>query len=174
MNYKKARGYLSQDEREYLFGIAKEASTIINVGIEYGASIHCFVEGSEPNTKIIAIDLIGADKFEGELDCAYEVESEYNIATHYYNETDLINVIFDTHNKKTVLFIKGNSNTIPIEQTADVIFIDGCHHGKCIQNDIDKYSQLAGCKSAVTRKPLGPKYFAAVQFFRSSNTDLSR
>ena len=63
MNYKIARGYLSSNERQYLYELAKEAATIINVGIEYGASIFAFVEGSKQHTKIIAIDLIGNDKF---------------------------------------------------------------------------------------------------------------
>lgn len=143
MSYLKARGYLKPDERELLYNLASEASTVINVGVEYGASVHALVEGSKMHTKIIAIDLIGADKLEGELDCVTEHEDEYNIATHEMNGFDLIDVVFGTHNEKVVLFIRGNSNTIPIEQTADLIFIDGGHTEECVKNDIEKYAPLA-------------------------------
>ena len=45
MTYQKTRGYLSPDERQLLFEMAKEATTIINVGVEYGSSVVCFAEG---------------------------------------------------------------------------------------------------------------------------------
>ena len=143
MNYKKARGYLKPDERQLLFDLAKEAETIIDVGVEYGASIFALVEGSKPHTKIIAIDLIGADKFEGKLDCEVQYETEYNIVEHKEKGIDLIKDIFNFYPHKTVLFIDGNSNTIPLETEADLIFIDGGHWSPVIENDIAKYSQLA-------------------------------
>lgn len=129
MNYKKARGYLSEKEREYLFDIAKESRAIINVGVQYGASVHCFKEGN-PNATIIAIDLDGNKDFEGNLD--YVLIENDPITNATINE-------FENY----VIFVKGNSNTIEIDVTADVIFIDGCHWGECLQNDIEKYSALA-------------------------------
>lgn len=143
MNYKKARGYLSPDERQLLFDLAKEATTILNVGVEYGASIHALVEGSKPHTKIIAIDLIGADKFEGKLDCEIVYLDEYNIVSHLEQGIDLIKDALEAHSQKTLVFIAGNSNTIPLETKADLIFIDGGHWSPVIENDIAKYSQLA-------------------------------
>lgn len=142
MNYKKARGYLSPNERQFLFEMAQNSETIINVGVEYGASIFCFAEGSNSQTKIIAMDLVGAEKFDGILNCETAYLDEYNIALQKNKESDLINETIDSALQKIVVFIKGDSNTIPIETKADLIFIDGCHWGKCFQNDIDKYSAL--------------------------------
>ena len=142
MNYKKARGYLSQSERQFLFEIASKSKTIINVGVEYGASIACFASGSVPGTKIVAIDLIGSDKFEYNLKCDSVDLDEYNISEHLKNSIDIISDEINSSDRKTVIFIKGNSNTIQIDIKADVIFVDGCHWGECLQNDIEKYSSL--------------------------------
>jgi len=65
MSYKDARGWLTADEREVIFAAAQAGSVILNVGIEYGASIHCLRAGN-PNCYIVAIDLIGDEKFEGD------------------------------------------------------------------------------------------------------------
>lgn len=67
MSYKEAKGWLTPDEREALFAAASMGNVILNVGIEYGASLHCLKEGN-PNCYIIAIDLIGDEKFEGNRD----------------------------------------------------------------------------------------------------------
>lgn len=141
-NYLKAKGYLSQGEREYLHAIAKESDIIINVGIEYGASVKCFAAGSKPKTKIIALDLIGAEKFDGTLNCQAVYLDEYNIVQHAEKEIDLIEDVLDAFKQKTVVFIKGDSNTTPVVHKAGVIFIDGCHWGECVKNDIEKYSAL--------------------------------
>jgi hypothetical protein len=65
--YRTAKGWLTLDEREALFAAAGFGNVILNVGIEYGASIHCLKAGN-PNAYIIAIDLIGDEKFEGDRD----------------------------------------------------------------------------------------------------------
>ena len=56
MNYQTAQGWLRSEEREFLFAMAKEATTILNIGVEYGASIVCLAEGN-PNAQIAAIDV---------------------------------------------------------------------------------------------------------------------
>jgi len=63
--YKTAKGWLTAPEREALFAAAYGGNNILNIGIEYGASLHCFQEGN-PNAKIVAVDLIGDEKFEGD------------------------------------------------------------------------------------------------------------
>lgn len=136
MNYKKARGYLSPDEREYLFTMAKESNLILNIGVEYGASIHCFRDGN-PNATIIAIDLIGNEKFEG--DVGKQVYFDDTQVTIHNSDFSII----DSLKQPFVLFIKADSNTLEIDRTSALIFIDGCHWGECVKNDIDKYSQLA-------------------------------
>lgn len=138
MNYKTTRGYLTDKERQYLFDIAKESDTIINVGIEYGASVHCFRQGN-PNVTIIAIDLIGNQKFEGEVNAILLFEEEdFAFPKDYVFPEN-----FFTSEESFVVFIEGNSNTINIEAKSDLIFVDGCHWGECLQNDIEKYSALA-------------------------------
>jgi len=64
-NYKTAKGWLTPAEREALFAAARMGNVILNVGIEYGASLHCLKAGN-PNAYIIAIDLIGDEKFVGD------------------------------------------------------------------------------------------------------------
>ena len=131
MNYKSAHGYLSELEREYLYNIACKSDLIINIGIEYGASIHCFREGN-PHANIIAIDLIGNDKFEGDVGKSILIEGDTV-------DFSILEVMPDP----ILMFIKANSNTLNIELQSDLIFVDGCHWGQCLQNDINKYSKLA-------------------------------
>lgn len=66
-DYRTAKGWLTPDEREALFTAAQAGNVILNVGIEYGASLHCLKAGN-PNCYIIAIDLIGDEKFVGDRD----------------------------------------------------------------------------------------------------------
>lgn len=66
-NYLKAKGWLTKSEREFLKNQASMLSPdadIINVGIEYGASLHCLRAGNSSAT-IHAFDLIGDEKLEG-------------------------------------------------------------------------------------------------------------
>lgn len=130
MNYKTAKGWLTESERDYLYKLAKKSTTIINVGIEYGASIHCFAEGN-PTANIVAIDLIGNQKFVGNLESSVAIKEE--------QVADLEQLLAQYQ----VVFIEGNSNTIDIEAEADLIFIDGGHDYKCVQNDIAKFAQMA-------------------------------
>ncbi len=68
MDYKIARGWLTKDEREFLKTTSERVSKsghILNIGIEYGASIHCIRAGNQ-SAMLTAIDLVGRDKFEGE------------------------------------------------------------------------------------------------------------
>ena len=56
MNYQTAQGWLRTEEREFLFAMAKKATTILNIGVEYGASIVCLAE-ENPDAQILAVDI---------------------------------------------------------------------------------------------------------------------
>lgn len=114
--YAEARGWLTADEREALFAIASAGNVILNVGIEYGASLHCFKDGN-PNCYIIAIDLIGDDKFEGNRDRIQfikgdsaklkldeEVDVSFIDGGHFYEEVKKDIENFAPMTKKFLLF----------------------------------------------------------------------
>ena len=69
-NYLEAKGWLTELEREtlkYLAESAPKTHPIVNIGIEYGASVHCLRAGNRSGV-IFAVDIIGDDKFEGDRD----------------------------------------------------------------------------------------------------------
>lgn len=65
MNHMTAKGWLTEAERTLLFESAKGAKTILNIGIEYGASLHCLRNGAGMTATLYAMDLIGDDKLDG-------------------------------------------------------------------------------------------------------------
>lgn len=71
--YKEAKGWLTDNERNLLkrlgeaSGFVEELDAVIlNIGIEYGASVHCLRAGT--GRPIVAVDIIGDEKFEGDID----------------------------------------------------------------------------------------------------------
>ena len=71
-NYMTARGWIFEDERKFLHEQAAEtakrfpAPRIVNIGVEYGASLHCLRAGA-PEATIYGVDL-NIDKFEGDVE----------------------------------------------------------------------------------------------------------
>lgn len=69
-NYLTARGWLTQGEREILVRYAAAVSSvsyfpcIVNIGVEYGASLHCLKAGA-PQSSLHGVDL-DISKFEGD------------------------------------------------------------------------------------------------------------
>lgn len=140
MNYKTAKGWLSENEREFLFNIAKKSATIINVGIEYGASLHCLRQGN-PSANIVAIDLIGSEKLEGISDLGYTqlltVESSNNA------KTNKVDIKAAASQDKFLLLIKADSTKLELKNfSADSTFIDGGHDYVCVKNDIARYAPI--------------------------------
>lgn len=135
INYLEARGYLKPDERQLLYDLAKEAATIINVGTEFGSSLHCIRQGN-PRANIIAVDLDNS-KIENIADLQPYVHLSESLLVPYSIKYFLQNMFMPT-----ILLVTGNSNTIPLMVKAELIFVDGCHWGECFQNDIEKYSRL--------------------------------
>lgn len=65
MDYQTAKGWLREEEREYLYSVAlalRPAGLIVNIGVEYGASMVCFRQGA-PHVTLVGIDL-DMSKFE--------------------------------------------------------------------------------------------------------------
>ncbi len=59
MSYKTAPGWLTQRERDLLYDLARACpprAVIVNVGVEYGASMICLSEGN-PSAQLTGIDL---------------------------------------------------------------------------------------------------------------------
>lgn len=66
MDYTKARGILTGPERDYLYARAKSVPAngwMVNIGIEYGASLVCLRQGN-PTAHLIGIDIIGTERLE--------------------------------------------------------------------------------------------------------------
>ena len=65
-DYRTAKGWLTMAEREALFTWAIEVApmqgAMLNIGIEFGASMHCLAEGSG---LLVGVDLVGDEKMEG-------------------------------------------------------------------------------------------------------------
>ena len=117
MSYKDARGILSAPERELLYAYASKGDVILNVGIEYGASLHCFQEGNK-TCRIIGIDILGDAVFEGARDRITfikadtlevpldfgEVDVSFIDGCHYYNVIKEDIKKFAPITKKFILF----------------------------------------------------------------------
>lgn len=59
ISYKTAKGWLRKEEREFLYTLAQSLPVrpiIVNIGIEFGASIVCFVDGHK-DARVIGIDI---------------------------------------------------------------------------------------------------------------------
>lgn len=65
-DYRTAKGWLTLPEREALASWAREVKNLpgvqLNIGVEFGASMHCLAQGSG---LLVGVDLIGDDKMEG-------------------------------------------------------------------------------------------------------------
>jgi hypothetical protein len=71
IDYMNAKGYLKPEEREILYTAAREtvptiSGTIVNIGVEYGASMACLRAGN-PSAWLIGID-INMSKYIGPRD----------------------------------------------------------------------------------------------------------
>ena len=130
VNYQEAKGWLSKNEREYLRNVAIGYATILNVGIEYGASLHCF---NSSNKKIVAIDLIGASKLNG-IDAFSNVQLLDTQSGYTFKLEGMQNGL---------AVITGDSNKITLQNfLPEVTFIDGGHDYQCVKNDIKRFAKI--------------------------------
>lgn len=93
MSYLTAKGWLTIPEREFLKEMAYRVpldGTILNIGVEFGASVHCLRAGNEL-CDLAAVDLVGARKFQGNLEGEpvgfYELDSD-ELWNHWSGEID--------------------------------------------------------------------------------------
>lgn len=111
-----AKGWLTEDERKFLFRSAQEKGkgcNIVNIGIEYGASVVCFAEGAHQDCMIYAFDI--------DL-------SNWKLGNKY------INVAFgegDSH--QIVLDFLDSSK---VSAWIDLLFIDGDHSYDGVKKDL--------------------------------------
>lgn len=75
VDYRTAKGWLSQDERALLYEAAMKVGPggyMVNVGIEYGASLVCLRQGNRDGV-LTAIDLIGDSKLDAVIPAPFIV-----------------------------------------------------------------------------------------------------
>ena len=108
-----AKGWLTKTERVYLFSAASivpDSGAIVNIGVEYGASVVCMAEGNS-ETSIWAID-IDTSKWVGGI---YE-----NVKIEKGNSHDIVLELFQS---VPHIFI-------------DLLFIDGDHSYDGVKKDL--------------------------------------
>lgn len=89
MSYMDAKGYLSKYERIHLKVLAEDVSTdgvIVNIGVEYGASLHCLRAGA-PEARLVGID-IDCSKLVGDVDV--ELIESPSAEVEFDNPVDLL------------------------------------------------------------------------------------
>lgn len=115
--WRKARGEkITPNERQLLFNLAQKVAddfehpTIVNIGVSWGASLHCLVAGA-PNANHIAIDI--------DYDKRPVVGKE------------LLNGI---------KFLHFDSSRIRVYESIHLVFVDGCHSYKCVKADAENFT----------------------------------
>lgn len=97
IDYKNARGWLRPEEREALVEFAKdigvnESEVIVNIGVEYGASLACLRAGN-PIAQIYGID-IDTDKAVDNYDCNL-IKADSSLLVHVWEvEGEGIDLLF--------------------------------------------------------------------------------
>lgn len=111
-----AKGWLTEAERTFLFKSAQDMGkgcNIVNIGVEYGASVVCFAEGAQKDCMIYAFDIDLSN---------WKLGNEYdNVA---FGQGDSHQIVID--------FI-GNTK---ISTWVDLLFIDGDHSYEGVKKDL--------------------------------------
>ena len=110
-----AKGWLTTEERQFLFdSVAKLDDTgyVVNIGVEYGASVICFAEGNG----IVPIDCFDIDM------------SKWPYGEMYGDRVNL----FEDDSYSIVRMYIGHA----VEEYIDVLFVDGDHSYEGVRKDI--------------------------------------
>lgn len=117
MNYREARGWLTPAEREALYSYARRVPVngkIVNIGVEYGASVVCLYEGRQSSeTEVFALD-IDLSKYAG--------RTPHNVAIVEGNSRNFDWEDYCWHHLTDNLI--------------DLLFIDGDHSYKGVRADL--------------------------------------
>lgn len=101
MSYLDSKGWLTRDERQFLYetagALGGKGATLINVGVEYGASVHCMLEGS-PQSTVIAID----------VDCKKYVDGPKSDKLFLWETPSILAARNWTFGKSPFIFIDGD------------------------------------------------------------------
>lgn len=103
-DYMTAKGWLTAAEREWLKGLAQGVPAdgwILNIGIEFGASLVCLREGN-PTAHLIGIDLIGDSKLAQPVKGLIAVKGDSNVIAEGWERADLV-FVDGGHDYNTVL-----------------------------------------------------------------------
>lgn len=116
-----AKGWLATEEREFLFNSVNgltEKDHVMNIGVEYGASVVCFAEGNKKIT-IVAVDIDMSKWPYGEI---------------YHPKVELV----EADSKKGA---KGAAKLSKYYRYIDVLFVDGDHSYEGVMVDTE-YAKL--------------------------------
>lgn len=108
INYMTAKGFLKDSERTLLFELARrvpKAGLILNIGIEYGASLACLMAGvlyAGAGVKVIGIDIDCSKVLEAGYGAEIREQDSQEAVKHWSKSLDLIFVDGD-HGKTGVL-----------------------------------------------------------------------
>jgi len=121
-HWRKAQGEkMTIAERELLFYSAVQVAhsfskpTIVNIGVSWGASVHCLAAGA-PKAHLIAIDP--------------------DLSTRPFQGKDKLDGI-------DIAFVESESQTYLEKNPAEpyhLVFVDGCHTFECVQQDIEIFA----------------------------------
>lgn len=104
MEYTEAKGWLTAGERTWLFSLASyvaDTGWIINIGIEYGASLVCLRSGA-PRANLVGIDLLGDSKLAQPVRDLIVVKANSTVVGRAWLAADLV-FVDGGHDYETVL-----------------------------------------------------------------------
>lgn len=104
LDYLTAPGWLSEDERHWLYKLAQDVVSggwIVNIGIEYGASLVCLSQGC-PTARLVGIDLIGDTKLQTSIEGLIVIKGDSTLIGKVWEQADLV-FVDGGHDYKTVM-----------------------------------------------------------------------
>lgn len=136
---------LTQEESEFEnlldYYIDLKAKNVLEIGSYFGSSLHHWLYYSQPNARVISVDL-PIRKFTGEADervpvQEYAIKNEWKLWTRR-NKNKLHLIQEKSQDENTVNAVK----SLLGEDKLDFLFIDGDHRYEAVKTDFILYSPL--------------------------------